>query len=145
MLTCHFSHDILLPALDERRFTQALLAICPNSIPALSLAPSICGIEGYLFPYCGGDYRDCGQWLRADRGDKPQRIALSLEGLCAMLRIMDAVATRKVASPHTQPTQYEQSKHVFRPRLNWMASACGQPDGRALEHCNHKAETGQPA
>lgn len=85
------AQDILLPALEEQRYTYALLALCPYSVEPMSLALLICGVEGYLFHYCSGSCVNYRQWLRADKGDKPERTALSPQAMDTMLRILGSV------------------------------------------------------
>lgn len=110
------ANDILLPALEEQRFTRVLFAICPYSVEPMSLALLICGIEGLIFHYSAGSCANYNQWLRADGGDKPERTVLSPQSTDRMLRLLDAIAACQGSHRGTQPTRYEQVSHVFRPR-----------------------------
>lgn len=109
------AYDILLPALEERRFSHILFAICPYSVEPMSLALSICGMEGYLFQYHSGSCSNYAQWLRADRGDKPERTALSPQSLANLLRLLEMIAAYRSSSDSMQPTSYQQVGHIFQP------------------------------
>ncbi|MBC7262394.1 MAG: hypothetical protein H5T63_10315 [Chloroflexi bacterium] len=109
------AHDILFPALEERRFTHILFAICPYSVEPMSLALLICGLEGYLFHYQSGSCANYQQWLRADRGDKPERTVLSLLDLAHLLCVLEAIAASRAVSNSMQPTCYRQVGHIFQP------------------------------
>jgi hypothetical protein len=108
------ANDILLPALEEQRFTSVLFAMCPYSIEPMSLALLICGMEGCIFHYAASSCTDYGQWLRADGGDKPERTMLSSQTLTRMLRLLDAVAACHRSNTGTQPMHYQQVDNVFR-------------------------------
>ncbi len=107
--------DILLPALQEERFTRILFAVCPYSVEPMSLALLICGLQGYIFHYSDGSCENYDQWLRADGGDKPERTLLSRPTMAAMLSLLDAIATFPRSPRSTRPTYYEQLNNVFRP------------------------------
>ncbi|MGC8787514.1 MAG: hypothetical protein ACP5Q1_08845 [Anaerolineae bacterium] len=109
------AHDILFPALEERRFTHILFAICPYSVEPMSLALLICGLEGYLFHYQSGSCANYQQWLRADRGDKPERTVLSLQSQAHLLRLLETIAAYRCLSHSIQPTRYQQVEHIFQP------------------------------
>lgn len=109
------AEDILLPALQEERFTRILFAICPYSVEPMTLALLICGMQGYIFRYSDGSCDNYDQWLRADGGDKPERTVLSRPTMAAMLGLLDAIATFPRSPGSTRPTHYEQLNNVFRP------------------------------
>lgn len=110
------ARDILFPALEEQRFTCILFAICPYSVEPMSLALSICGMEGYLFRYQSGSCANYQQWLRADRGDKPERTVLSSQGLTYLLRLLGAIAASHNSSRNLPSTRYVQIGNIFQPR-----------------------------
>lgn len=110
------ANDILLPALEEQRFTRVLFAICPYSVEPMSLALLICGVEGFIFHYSAGSCVNYQQWLRADGGNKPERTALSPQTTSRMLRLLEAITACHRSDRATQPTRYEQVSNVFRPR-----------------------------
>jgi len=68
--------DVLLPALEQRRFQRALLTMCRYSFEPIGLALAICGIEARLVPFAHGDCRDYSTWRRADTGDKPEQTSM---------------------------------------------------------------------
>jgi hypothetical protein len=81
-------HDVLLPALQRRRFRRAVLAMCRYSFEPMRLALAICAIEARLFPFVHGDCRDYAAWRRADLGEKPEQTLLdegNLRELAALL------------------------------------------------------------
>jgi len=110
------AHDILLPALEERRFTRVLFAICPYSVEPMSLALLICGMEGYLFHYHAGSCVNYYQWLRADGGDKPERTVVSPQSMVRLLGLLEAIAAHRYSYVGTQPERYQQVSHIFQPR-----------------------------
>jgi len=110
------ANDVLLPALEEQRFTCVLFAICPYSVEPMSLALLICGVEGFIFHYSAGSCVNYQQWLRADGGNKPERTALSLQTTSRMLCLLEAITACHRSDRATQPTRYEQVSNVFRPR-----------------------------
>ena len=110
------AHDVLLPALKERRFNRVLFAICPYSVEPMSLALLLCGMEGYVFHYSAGSCADYQQWLRADGGDKPERTTLSAQNVGRMLGLLERIATGTRERADTTPTCFVQENHVFRPR-----------------------------
>jgi hypothetical protein len=96
--------DVLLPALERRRFTHCLVAICPYSMEPMSLALLTCGFLGLLYPYTSGACSDFGSWLRADGGEKPEQTLLSagaLRRLIALLRLLTRERQRLGLLPST--------------------------------------------
>ena len=69
--------DVLMPALEGRRFDRALLALCRYSFRPFRLALHIVGIEARLFAYQDGDCRSYRDWRRADKGFKDERTRLA--------------------------------------------------------------------
>jgi len=109
------AQDILLPSLDEQRFTHILFAICPYSLEPMTLALLICGVDGYLFSYEAGVCGNHAEWLRADRGDKPEQSSLSGPGTTSLLYLLEAIAAGRAELGVAQPTGYQQEDNVFRP------------------------------
>lgn len=111
------AHDVLLPALEQQRFRQVLLAICPYSLEPMGLALSICGLDGYIFVYDSGACADYPQWLRADRGDKPECTTLPAHSLTRMQHLLEHIArARKREMPIQRASRYLQQGNVFCPR-----------------------------
>jgi hypothetical protein len=109
------AHDILLPSLEEQRFKHILFAICPYSLEPMSLALLICGLDGYIFSYKAGDCANYAQWLRADRGDKPEQTTLSAPNATSLLYLLETIAAGRARLGLAQPTGYQQEDGVFRP------------------------------
>jgi len=109
------AQDILLPSLQEQRFTQVLFAICPYSLEPMSLALLVCGLDGYLFSYEAGACGDYAQWLRADRGDKPEQTTLSAPTATSLLYLLQTIAAGRAEAGLWQPTDYQLQGNVFRP------------------------------
>jgi len=109
------ARDVLLPALEERRFARVLFAVCPYSVEPMSLALLTCGMGGYVFRYHTGFCTNYAQWLRADGGDKPERTTLSTSSTATLIDVLKAIAARRLLSGRVRPTHYEQVDHVFRP------------------------------
>jgi len=109
------AQDILLPALEEQRFTHALLAVCPYSLEPMSLALLSGGIEGYIVGYESGACANYEQWLRADGGDKPERTALSPQVSERLLQSLSEIAAlRREKGSHTA-RGYARIENVYRP------------------------------
>ncbi len=68
--------DFLLPQIREKRFSAAVLLLCPYSIQAILLPLFICGLGTYLLAYDRGNCRNYQEWRRADLGDKRERTSL---------------------------------------------------------------------
>jgi len=110
------AQNILLPSLEEQCFTHILFAICPYSLEPMRLALLICGLDGYLFPYDTGACGDYAQWLRADRGDKPEQTALPAPTAASLLYLLQTIAAGRSSAGLWQPTDYQLQGNVFCPR-----------------------------
>jgi len=110
------ARDILVPALEQGRFRHILFAICPYSIEPLALALSMCGMSGYLFAYDGGACADYAHWLRADRGDKPERTSLSPSSTEELLGMLGRIAVLRRLPDKTPVLRYLYQDQVFRPQ-----------------------------
>jgi hypothetical protein len=116
------ANDILIPTLEERRYTQALFAICPYSVEPISLALLSSGIEGYVVWYEAGSCANYSQWLRADGGDKPERTALSPQVMDRMLRLLGRVAAVGHQEGSHARRRYAQVDNVYHPLPNSSAA-----------------------
>ncbi len=65
--------DVLLPALEERRFENAMLALCQYSFEPFRIALAVVGLKARLFSFQSGDCKDYQTWLLADRGIKHEQ------------------------------------------------------------------------
>jgi len=115
--------DILLPALQERRFTHALLAVCPYSVEPMNLALLSGRIEGCVVGYALGACANYGQWLRADGGDKPERTSLSPQISDRMLEALSEVAALRCENGSYTARRYAQIDNVYRPYANCSANS----------------------
>ena len=84
--------DVLLPALEARRFTHAVLTICRFSFEPIRLALAIAGVEAQLIPFVHGDCREYATWRRADIGDKPEQTALEQASLMELQETLSRAA-----------------------------------------------------
>ncbi len=75
------ARDVLVPSIEERRFSSVIMCLCPYSVRAMALPLIICGLHGYLLGYDSGNCANWEQWLRADRGikDEVTRLGWSAE------------------------------------------------------------------
>jgi hypothetical protein len=109
------ARDILLPALEQRRFTCFLLAVCPLSVEPMGLALLTCGLEGYIFPYNTGACVDYSQWLRADGGDKPERTTLASHSTARLLHLLQRIADGRDERLEGFATRCAREGNVFVP------------------------------
>jgi len=86
------AEDLLLPALTERRFTAAVLTLCPYSVEPMALALLVCGLKAGIATYDQGACLDYNQWLRADAGDKRERTSLPSEAVGKILEGLEQAA-----------------------------------------------------
>lgn len=110
------AHDIFLPALRTRRFPRAILTICPYSVQPMALPILICGMEALLFTYGSGDCQDYAQWLRADRGVKPERTCLTATANARLLAVLEAIAEARAARSHPTPRGFHREGNIYLPQ-----------------------------
>jgi len=94
------AEDFLLPALTRNRFVAALLTLCPYSVEPIALPLLICGLQAGIATYDQGACMDYDQWLRADRGDKPERTSLPFQVLGKVLEGLEWVAQGRGGGKH---------------------------------------------
>jgi hypothetical protein len=107
------ANDVLIPALEERRFTRCLMAVCPYSLEPMSLTLSICCVDGYVMAFDTGVCTGFREWLRADLGDKPEQTALPEGGVRKVFRLLNAVA--ELTPGPGNLAGFESSGHIYRP------------------------------
>jgi hypothetical protein len=110
------AHDILLPALEQQRFARFLFAICAYSVEPMSLALLVCGLEGYIVSYDSGACANYAEWLRADRGDKPERTFLAAPKFDQLLQRLGRIAAARQAEALPSTTRYVREGNIFVPR-----------------------------
>lgn len=86
------ANDVLLPALEEQRFTHCLVTLCPYSLEPMALALSICHMDGYVMAFDTGVCADFHQWLRADQGIKLEQTTLPEERVRKIFHLLNSVA-----------------------------------------------------
>jgi len=89
--------DVLLPALEKRRFRAALLALCRYSFAPIEIALALVGLDARLIPYAGGDCRDYRMWRQADRGIKEDQTRLETQDQEHILALLEA--EKRTGSP----------------------------------------------
>lgn len=108
------THDVLIPTLEQQRFAHCLMAVCPYSLEPMGLALSICSMDGYILAFDTGFCAGFREWLRADRGIKPEQTTLPEEGARKMFRQLNAIAQ---AAPGSGSATFEQKGHIYQPRV----------------------------
>lgn len=68
---------VLLPSLNQHRYSRALLVLCRYSFEPMRLALAIAGVDTLLMPLDRGDCRDYATWRQADLGDKTEQTEVS--------------------------------------------------------------------
>jgi hypothetical protein len=109
------AEQILIPALELRRFTHVLMALCPYSLEPMSFALQVCCMDGYVFAFDTGACSDYREWLLADRGDKREQTGLSATGIRRLFNLLNSVAEASSQSGPSRPTVFESIDHVLRP------------------------------
>ena len=84
--------DVLLPALERRRFRRAVLTMCRYSFEPIRLALTVCGVEAQLVPFLEGDCREYADWRRADIGDKPEQTILDQASIAELIEVLSSAA-----------------------------------------------------
>jgi hypothetical protein len=111
------AHDILLPSLERRRFAAAMLLLCPYSVQPMALSLAICGLPALLVTYRRGACADYGQWLRADRGDKPERTAVGGQAGAQVAALLAALATSRGESGALPHRRFVREGNLYVPRV----------------------------
>jgi len=95
--------DLLVPSLENGRFRQVLMFLCPMSVQAIILPLLICGLSGFLVSYDWGYCDNYARWLRADRGYKPEQTGLKPSRLQRAVSLLDQLAEerRRLGGPST--------------------------------------------
>ncbi len=101
--------DMLLPALEKRRFRAALLALCRYSFAPIEIALALVGLNARLIPFAGGDCRDYRMWRRADKGVKEDQTRLETQDKEHILALLEA--EKRTASP----LRLSQTGNIYHP------------------------------
>ena len=108
------ANDVLIPALEDRRFTHCLMAVCPYSLEPMGVALNICNMDGYVLAFDTGVCPGFREWLRADQGDKPEQTALPESRTRKLFRLLNSIA-ELTSGPGTM-AGFEIRGHVYYPR-----------------------------
>ena len=69
-------YHMFVPML-KGRYRNVLLFLCPYTSKVMALPLLICGVGGMIVRYCSGYCKDYRDFLRADRGEKPEQTDIS--------------------------------------------------------------------
>ena len=103
--------DVFAPALDERRFTAGIFALCRYSLRPFAVGLLAGGVRGWMFPFEKGDCRDYKTWIQADRGTKEERTEINPPNRSAIREQL-----RAAAQESTPAAGFEKRSHVLYPR-----------------------------
>lgn len=84
--------DVYLPALEEKRFSSGIFALCRYSIRPFSVPLLAVGVRARLFPYERGDCADYSTWLQADIGIKNEQTHMREEDLSTLRGLLQSAA-----------------------------------------------------
>lgn len=94
---------VLLPSLEEKRFSYILACVCPYSLHPFVLALEICGLKGYVVTFARGMCRNYADWSRADRGIKPERTFLDEQVEGWILEVLQGLTDNRTSSANESP------------------------------------------
>ena len=103
--------DVFAPALDERRFTAGIFALCRYSLRPFAVGLLAGGVRGWMFPFEKGDCRDYKTWIQADRGTKEERTEINPPNRSAIREQL-----RAAAQEPTPAAGFVKRGHVLYPR-----------------------------
>jgi hypothetical protein len=95
------ARDMLLPNFHSP-YSCHLIAVCPYSIPPLTLAMTICGLRGLVFAFNRGDCLDYTAWLNADKGTKAEQTFLSSPAQKKLISLLDTDAPADLSRYHIE-------------------------------------------
>jgi hypothetical protein len=111
------TRDILAPALEDARFRQTLMLLCPMSIQAVLAPLAVCRLPGFVIGYSDGYCADFAEWLRADGGDKPKQTSLHPAQMARSFGILDNLAAERRALGQRAPNAWIREGSVYRPQV----------------------------
>jgi hypothetical protein len=89
------TRDVLAPALEDGRFRQTLMLLCPMSVQAVLAPLVVCRLPGFILGYSAGCCANFTEWLRADAGDKPKQTSLHPSHMARAIEILDSLAAER--------------------------------------------------
>ncbi len=117
------AQDVLLPNF-RSPYSRFLFAVCPYSIPPLTLAMSICGLQGLVFAFSRGDCLDYTAWLNADKGTKSEQTFLSSSTQEKLIELLDAGAPGDLSRYHIEQRGNLYIPSVQKPGYRLINNAC---------------------
>ncbi len=111
------TRDVLAPALEQGRFGQTLMLLCPMSVQAVLAPMSVCRLPGFILGYHAGHCASYAEWLRADRGDKPKQTSLLPAHLTRAIQILDTLALERRGLGQNTPSGWSREGFVYTPRI----------------------------
>jgi hypothetical protein len=110
------TRDLLVPALENGRFRQTLMLLCPMSVQAVLAPLIVCRLPGFVIGYSAGYCATYAEWLRADGGDKPKRTRLHASHMSQTLQILDTLAAERRSRGQKAPAGWRQQGQVYTPQ-----------------------------
>jgi len=95
------ARDLLLPNF-RSPYSCYLIAVCPYSIPPLTLAMTICGLRGLVFAFNRGDCLDYTEWRNADKGTKSEQTFLPSPAEKKLLALLDTDVPADLSQCHIE-------------------------------------------
>jgi hypothetical protein len=111
------TRDVLIPSLENARFQQTLMLLCPMSVQAVLAPLVVCRLPGFIIGYSAGYCADYAEWLRADGGDKPRQTSLHASHMARAIQILDILATERRSLGQKPPSGWRQQGSVYSPQL----------------------------
>lgn len=71
--------DILLPAMEKKQYTFAVMTLCRYSFEPIRIALAVTGLRGCLLEFAEGECQSYSAWRSADKGRKSERTRLRPE------------------------------------------------------------------
>lgn len=111
-------HDVYLPALRERRFTDGHFFLCRYSLRPFAAGMLAAGLRGRLVAFESGDCRDYRTWVRADVGLKEEQTGLPQAARAGGVADERRVEVRAEKRGSVYLSRYEGTLNVQRSMLN---------------------------
>jgi hypothetical protein len=102
-----------LPALNEDKFHQAIITLCPYSILPFAVSLYVSDIDFLMFQFCKNDCDTWQRWVKADDGEKPERTMLDNFSERYIEDILEEMM-KKVTPNGKIPLRYTAENEVYR-------------------------------
>lgn len=108
--------DFMLPQIKGGAFPAVILLLCPYSVQAIIPPLLICGVEFVLLAYEGGNCRDYGEWLMADRGVKDEQTSLAAESWPRLFELLDKLRAVEASRRRSlRDRRFHRRGNIFHP------------------------------